>query len=291
MIQQPVHRPNQPHNGSAPYGQPYPVQPYSARPIPGAFSGRNHSSEYRVQPQPQFPQQPVSSHAVANYATQPDRGRPAVGPQQLGPAAPAAAPGSSRRAFQPGPPHGFPARPEARYTAPPPRPTRPRRKRRLALVVGLLVVAGLAAAGVVLSRTSAEPAGVPATGADRQPATLSVFQLQAGDCYNTAQAAPPPGQSQPVSVVEAVLCTAPHSHQVIGKISYPVAEFPTVVPEAKAEADCNGEFQAKLDPAAFSDPTLKPGRLTPADAATWTRTPVVACVVFSDSPISRSLLR
>ena len=92
-------------------------------------------------------------------------------------------------------------------------------------------------------------------------------------------------------MVEAVQCTAPHTNQVIGKISYSPTEFAAGVPAAKADADCSGEFQAKLDPAAFSDPTLKPGRLTPADPATWARTPVVACVVFSDSPISRSLLR
>ncbi len=78
---------------------------------------------------------------------------------------------------------------------------------------------------------------------------------------------------------------------MIGRIAYSPTEYTAGVPDPKADADCTAEFQAKLDPAAFTDPTLKPGRLAPADPETWARTPVVACVVFSDSPISRSLLR
>ena len=144
---------------------------------------------------------------------------------------------------------------------------------------------------MLLAGVRSDPGRAPDTGSIAQPSTLVVFELQAGDCYRSTQAPPPPGRSQPISVVEAVPCSAPHTNQVIGKITYSATEFPAGVPAAKADAACSTEFQAALDPAAYADPTLKPGRLTPADVATWTATPVVACVVFSDDPISRSLLR
>jgi hypothetical protein len=232
---------------------------------------QNPAQQYPAQQYPtqQYPGQqfPVQPHPVAQYAA----GRPPVAGTGFAPPA-------------------FPARPDARYSAPPAQPAPRPRRRRLAIVVGLLVVAGLAAAAVVIG-AAAQPVRVPDTGAIAAPGTLSVFELQAGDCYNTTQTPPAPGQSQPISVVQAVQCTAAHTSQVVGKITYSTTEYATGVPEAKSDADCTGEFQAKLDPSAFTDPTLKPGRLTPADPATWSRTPVVACVVFSDNPISRSLLR
>ena len=176
---------------------------------------------------------------------------------------------------------------------PSPQPRRPRRRRRVLLVIVilfLLVVAGLVIAGAAIGRAP-EPVRVADTGAVAQPGTLSVFELQPGDCYNTTLAPPPPGQTQPISSVEAVACTAPHTDQVIAKVAYSGAEAVAGVPDAKADADCNTQFQAKLDPAAFTDPALKPGRLAPADAATWARKPVIACVVFSANPLTRSLLR
>jgi hypothetical protein len=248
----------------------------------------NHWTPNPGQPWNSVPNHQVPNHQVPNHQVPhhqvPNQQVPAQPyPQQF------RAGGYPGPGPYPGPPAGYPARPIARYPAPPPTAPKPR-KRWLAVVVGLAVVAGLAAAAVVLGQGPA-PVRVPDTGTVQQPGTLSVFELQAGDCYNSTQTPPPPGQSQPISVVEAVQCTAPHTNQVIGKISYSPTEFTAGVPAEKADADCSGEFQAKLDPAAFSDPTLKPGRLNPADAATWARTPVVACVVFSDQPISRSLLR
>ena len=251
-------------------------------------TGQPHGAPFSTQ----HPSAPHFAHNAGNYRpgapNQPWAANSGPAPQY--PPQFPTGPGYPGRPPFPGPSAGFPARPVARYPAPPPIAPKPPRKRRLALVVGLAVVAALAAAAVVLSMGSA-PARVPGTGAIQQPATLSVFELQAGDCYNSKQTPPPPGQSQPISVVEAVQCTAPHTNQVIGKVTYSPSEFTAGVPADRADADCSGEFQTKLDPAAFSDPTLKPGRLNPADAATWARTPVVACVVFSDQPISRSLLR
>ena len=275
MTQPRTYRPTQPgpQGVSFPSGQQYSWPQNSGPQHPGQ---QNPAQQHPAQQHPaqQFPTQqypgqqfPAQPHPVAQYAA----GRPPVPGAGLAPPA-------------------FPARPDARYSAPPAQPARRPRRRRLAIVAGLLVVAGLAAAAVVIGAAT-QPVRVPDTGAIEAPGTLSVFELQAGDCYNTTQAPPVPGQSQPISVVQAVQCTAAHTNQVVGKITYSTTEYATGVPEAKSDADCTSEFQAKLDPAAFTDPTLKPGRLTPADPATWSRTPVVACVVFSDNPISRSLLR
>lgn len=271
-----VHRPTQP--GPHSIGATYSAPPRSG----GTFSGGQHSAPHYANGQ----------YSASHHS----------GPHFPGPPPPHQWPSPARHSYDysvppaglgPGVPPLFPARPNARYPAAPPRPPA-RRKSRLGLVIGLviwlIVVAGLAAAAVFLTRP-AEPVRVPTSGTTDQPGTLSVFELQAGDCYRTAQAPPPPGQAQSISVVQAVQCGAAHTNQVISKITYSPAEYATGVPPAKADADCSAEFQAKLDSTAFSDPTLKPGRLTPADTPTWARTPVVACVVFSDQPISRSLLR
>jgi hypothetical protein len=330
MTQPRVHRPNQPgpqggfarpeaghadayspsqysghgYSGQAYSGQGYSGQQHSSGSNPAQLhSGQHLSGQHYSGPHFSGQHNSVQHNPEQQNWGQPYPGQQHSGQQQPGQQhwqpnsawpPPAAAQGRPAGRFpaQPGhpAPPGFPARPDARHSPPPTPAARPPRKRRLALVVGLLVVAGLAAAAVVLG-AAAQPERVPDTGAIAQPGTLSVFELQPGDCYNTTQAPPPPGQSQPISVVEAVQCTAPHTNQVVAKITYSTTEYTAGVPEAKTDADCTGEFQAKLDPAAFSDPTLKPGRLSPADPATWSRTPVVACVVFSDNPISRSLLR
>jgi len=254
-----------PYPHAAQASHPYPGQPYQNQP---SSHGQPHPGHgYPGQPFPGQPQ-PPQPYPGQPYSGQPRPGRPAAEP---------ALP--------------FPARPEWRYSGPPAPPPAPPRKRRLALKLFLLsVVALIVGAGYLVTRPPvSEP--VPDTPAVPEPSTLSVFDLQPGDCYNTMQAPPQPGQSQPISYVETVPCTQPHTDQVIAKISYSPSEATGGVPTSRADADCNTEFAAKLEPAAFDDPTLKPGRLAPADAATWARTPVVACVVFSDNPITRTLLR
>jgi hypothetical protein len=216
---------------------------------------------------------------------------PYPGPGQPGGPYPGPAAGGRTPGPYPSPPAGPPARPHARYPAPPPAPpARPRRGRRALLVFVLLVVALFGVAAVAVA-TRPEPVRVADTGAIEQPGTLSVFELQPGDCYNPREAPPPPGQTQPISFVEAVACTSPHSSQVVTKIPYGLGDTRESVLGGRADADCSREFQAKLDPSAFTDPTLKPGRLAPADDPTWLRNRAVACVVFSETPISRTLLR
>ncbi len=245
-----------------------PLHPQPTNPGQPSYGATYSDQQYPGQP---YPGQP--------YPGGPNPGEPFSGHQPY--------PGQSRTDQLP-----YPTRPDSRYPAPPPsQAAAPRpRKRRLVLKLVLLAIAGLVIAAVLVGRQP-EPVRVPDSGAIAQPGTLSVFDLQPGDCYNTTQAPPPPGETQPISSVEAVACTVPHTDQVIAKISYSPAEAASGVPDTKADADCNNEFQAKLDPNAFGDPTLAPGRLFPADAATWASKPVVACIVFSDAPITRSLLR
>lgn len=169
--------------------------------------------------------------------------------------------------------------------APPPAPPR---KRRLGLKIALVVVAGLVAAALFTDR---EPERVPETGTVAKPSTLSVFDLRPGDCYNTREAPPTIGVSQAISFVEAVPCTVAHSDQVIAKVTYGATDTRAAVLDGRAGADCDAQFQDKLDPSVAGDPTLQAGQLVPSNDDTWNRNRVIACVVFSQNPITRSLLR
>lgn len=175
-----------------------------------------------------------------------------------------------------------------RYSGDPAPPPAPPRKRRLGLKIALVVVAGLVVAAVFTNRG---PERVPETGTVAEPGRLSVFDLQPGDCYNTREAPPTIGVSQAISYVEAVPCTSAHSDQVIAKVTYGATDTRAAVLDGRASADCDAQFQDKLDPSVAGDPTLERGQLVPSTDATWDRNRGIACVVFSQNPITRSLLR
>lgn len=192
----------------------------------------------------------------------------------------------------PGPPQPGPYPP----AAPPPAP----RKRRWVLKTFLVLVA----IGIVVSifgnrgpvrapdtGDATGATGAPAAGEVQEAGSLSAFDLQPGDCYNTREDPPLPNTSQPISVVEAVPCASPHTDQVIAKVTYADTDSYTDVLDTRADSDCNAQFEALVDPAVFEDPSLSPGQLVPSNAETWSRNRAVACVIFSDQPIERSLLR
>ena len=250
-------------------GQAYPGPSYGGQPQPGPVSAYSGPGSY-----------PVQAYHAGRVGFTGQVSAPA--PMQSGPLlAGRPSPPPRPRIGQP-----FPGQ------APPPvPPARPRRKRRLALKLLLLAVVGLVAAVVLTSPRQPEPVRAPDTGTVAQPGTLSVFDLRPGDCYSTKEAPPAPGRSQPISYVEAVACTSPHTNQVVAIASYSPVDSRADVLAGRADSDCNAQFQAKLDPGVAGDPTLKPGRIAPADDATWARKPLVSCVVYSDGPISRSLVR
>lgn len=254
------HRRQQAYLGAGYGGQPQPG-PGPACPVPGSYPGRDFRAGQAGYAAP-FPAPPQPSRLMAARPSPPPR--PQVGapfPGQVPPPAP---------------------------------PARPRRRRRLALTLVLLAVVGLVGLVAVVVLTyhgQPEPVRVPDTGTIARPGTLSVFDLRPGDCYSTKEAPPEPGRSRPISYVEAVECTSPHTNQVIATASYSPVESRSAVLAGRADSDCDARFQAKLDPTVAADPTLKPGRIAPADDATWARKPLVSCVVHSDARITRSLIR
>lgn len=152
----------------------------------------------------------------------------------------------------------------------------------------ILLVVGLFA--VLAGRSGTEP-GTPAAAPTAPAATTrSVFDLQEGDCYETRTVAPQPGQTVPISTVDVVDCSTPHTRQVVAKISYSAAD-PFAGARARAETDCAAKFTSVLSAADRRDTTLQAGFIVPADEGSWARNPVAACTVISTAPISRSVLR
>jgi hypothetical protein len=164
------------------------------------------------------------------------------------------------------------------------------------VIVGLVVVGALirrqptrATAPAVANPYASATA---AAGAIVEKGQLSAVDLQEGDCYNTHKAPPPPGESQPISTVEAVPCTTPHTNQVISKILYgPADSYADIGTDGARARDCVSTFKAKLPRAVLASPnTYQLGRIVPANAQTWERNRAVACTVVTKDPTSKTLL-
>lgn len=226
-------------------------------------------------------------------------------PYPAGPAfpqAPPAAPSSGAPGFPPAPfpgadgfpPPAFPAADGFPPAGPPPPggpgATPPVRSRRGKGAIGCaIVVLGLLVLLVVAALAVGGAERAPETGTISEAGVLSVTDLREGDCYNTRVAPPAPGTTAPISTVEAVPCTSPHTGQVIARLAYPSTD-PFEGVAAKGTEQCAVQFADKLDASVLTDPAFQAGYIAPADAASWTRTPVVACIVFTEQPVTRSLL-
>jgi hypothetical protein len=177
----------------------------------------------------------------------------------------------------------------------PPVPAPARKKRMILPVLGGAFVGAVVLAAVIGLQVP-ERYLTPATNAAgqvgfRQAGTLSALDLQPGDCYNAGQLPPAPGTSTPISTVEAVPCTSPHTDQVIAKVVYSPTDTLADVRANRAAADCEGELHQKVADATLTDPSYSRGTLVPADDTTWTAGHTIACVVMSDAPRTGSALK
>jgi len=165
-----------------------------------------------------------------------------------------------------------------------------------AVFVGLVVVGASLSNGPTRAPATAianpSDSATATAGAIVENGQLSAVDLQEGDCYTTQQAPPPPGQSQPISTVEAVPCTTPHTNQVIAKILYGPTVSYTDIGDGGARADdCLPKFKAKLPRAVLTNPdSYHLGSILPADAQSWEQNRAVACTVATTNPTSNTLL-
>jgi hypothetical protein len=120
-----------------------------------------------------------------------------------------------------------------------------------------------------------------------EPTALSPLDLQPGDCYNAAPL-PADGSAAPISSVEAVPCTDPHTAQVITQLGYAGQDYTDVV-EARAPEDCARETQALLRPEVLANPAYSFGQIHPT-ALSWPRTSTIACIVVTGTPTTGSSL-
>jgi hypothetical protein len=120
-----------------------------------------------------------------------------------------------------------------------------------------------------------------------EPTALSPLELQPGDCYNAAQL-PADGSDAPISSVEAVPCTDPHTAQVITKLGYAGQDYKEVV-DKRAPEDCMREAQALLRPEMLVDPAYTFGQIYPTSQS-WPRATTVACIVVTGTPTTGSSL-
>ncbi|WP_222263203.1 hypothetical protein [Modestobacter marinus] len=142
--------------------------------------------------------------------------------------------------------------------------------------------------GYALSDGSAAPAPPREQGIEvPEPTALSPLDLQPGDCYNAA-ALPADGSEAPISSVEAVPCTDPHTAQVITKLGYAGQDYTDVV-DTRAPEDCAGETQALLRPEVLVDPAYSFGQIHPT-LLSWPRISTVACIVVTETPTTGSTL-
>ena len=270
MNQPRVHQPNptgQPHGVSFPPD--HPSGPHFSYPGsgPSPVAPENHWT-----PNPGQPWNSVPNHQVPNQQV-PNQQVPAQPyPQQF------RAGGYPGPGPYPGPPAGYPARPIARYPAPPPTAPKPR-KRRLAVVVGLAVVAGLAAAAVVLGPGPA-PVRVPDTGTIEQPGTLVGVRTTARRLLQQHADAP---AARPVAADQRGRGGAVHgpAHQPGGRARsrYSPSEFTAGVPAEQGRRRLQPASSRpswtrprsatrRSSPAGSPRPTPRPGR-APGRSRAW----------------------
>ena len=172
--------------------------------------------------------------------------------------------------------------PPAGVQAPPPR----RRRRRLLLSLLSVVAVGIVGYAVSDGGDAPTPPRAPGTEVP-EPTALSPLDLQPGDCYNAAPL-PADGSAAPISSVEAVPCTDPHTAQVITKLGYAGQDYTDVV-ETRASEDCARETQALLRPEVLADPAYSFGQIHPTSLS-WPRTTTIACIVVTGTPMTGSSL-
>ena len=220
---------------------------------------------------PYVPPPAYRASGTTQYRPPPDRPGPSAsyalpqawaGPYPTGPGAP------------PSPPAGPQAQP-------------PRRKRR-GLLPSLLTVVAIGIIGYAVRDAGDAPPPPRAPGTEvPQPTALSPLELQPGDCYNAAPL-PADGSDAPISSVDAVPCTDPHTAQVITKLGYAGQDYTAVI-DTKAPEDCARETQALLRPEVLADPAYSFGQIYPTQLS-WPRTTTVACIVVTGTPMTGSSL-
>lgn len=174
-------------------------------------------------------------------------------------------------------PHGNP--PGGPAPAPPGRPRRKVWKVLLGIIGGGIVLfIALGVAGMAMGYGSG-PTRNAVDNTPEKPGRLSALDLRAGDCYNDKQLPLEPETTQYVSTVEVVPCSSPHTSQVIDKITYPAGDKLADVRDTRADADCDKSVLAKMSPEAMKSPNAQMGLLIPTNEITWSRQPVVACIV------------
>jgi len=115
------------------------------------------------------------------------------------------------------------------------------------LIVGLIVI-GAVTGG---SGGSNPPSGAPASSASHSPATtrastpasVNVFSLPVGTCFDN-----PSGNLFSINSVTPIACTKPHNAQVFAQFKARGASFPgTTAMERRADNGCNARITGHLD--------------------------------------------
>src|SRR5580692_1307207 len=117
----------------------------------------------------------------------------------------------------------------------------------VALIVGLIVL-GAVTGG---SGGSNPPSGAPASSASHSPATtqastpasVNVFSLPVGTCFDN-----PSGSLFSINSVTPIACTKPHNAQVFAQFNVKGTSFPgTAAMERRADNGCNARITGHLD--------------------------------------------
>ena len=102
---------------------------------------------------------------------------------------------------------------------------------------------------------------------------------------------PTDGFTTPISTVDAVPCTSPHTHQVVAKIAYQSSDNYVDVRDKRVHTDCAVALAEKVEKKILADDTYGQMFLLPADITAWKQWPAAACVVTTEQPTTGSLLK
>jgi hypothetical protein len=165
-------------------------------------------------------------------------------------------------------------------------------KRGKALAIAGITLSGVWAATIIAlfavgaaSGGGSPSAGTGSSGSAGHPASVSVFSLPVGTCFDN-----PAGNALGITSVTAIACTKAHDAQVFAEFDTTGGSFPgTTTLERRADTGCNARITGNLDESKITS-TMSLHFIFPQQLAWDSGQRRISCLIVDSTPMTSSVL-
>jgi hypothetical protein len=151
-------------------------------------------------------------------------------------------------------------------------------------VVGLFVV-GVATGGGSPGSGTGSPASTGHTSHTGHPASVSVFSLGVGTCFDN-----PAGNTLGITSVTPIACTQAHNAQVFAEFSTTGSSYPgTAAVERRADSGCNARITGNVDQSKITS-TMSLHFIFPQQLAWDSGQRRISCLIVDSQDMTSSVL-